>query len=627
MIIYQNKTDEFIQSVRNNQLADEIKRSFESHFHFSPTINEYNSWANSLSRVRDLIELAELHDNHVVVEYEVPYNQSRIDCMLFGKNKQGDSNVILMELKQWSEVKATEDDGNFVETYVGGMFQTVPHPSQQVKGYHNYLKSYVAEFEADNPLKLSSLAYCHNYRKRENEGLYSDVYKPLITEFPLYSADDTNVLADKLRNMLSEGQGTELFNRFMLSEIRPSKKLLDSVTKIIKNEAVFSLLDDQLVAKNMIWSKLRSNLRKNTKSVIIVHGGPGTGKSVIALNVLAEVASRHHKVYWGCKSLPFRSGIQKLVGRDNVYMFDNLYRYIPAKIKENEADVLFIDEAHRIEKSSNHRFTKPSDKTDMPQIDQLIRCARTSVFFIDDQQSVRNAEIGSSRVIKDAAARWNAQVHETHLKNQFRCMGSNDYLEWLNYTLGYSKERKILKKNELFEFRVFDTPTDLYNALYEKEIDKPNSARLTAGFCWPWSKTLGHDGLPVNDVVIGEFSMPWETHGEIKKIPHGYVSWDQWAIKPEGFKQVGCIYTAQGFEFEYVGVIFADDLIFDHTTNGLKGNMSAHKDPTLLKSKEAEFDKYVRNIYRVLMSRGLKGCYMYFVNKDTRKYFESHIER
>ena len=422
MIIYQNTTDAFIDSVRNNRLADDIRQSFINHFHFSPNISEYNSWTNSLSRVRDLIELADLHDNHIVVEYEVPYNQSRIDCMLFGKDVQGANNVVLIELKQWSKVQETNDIGNFVETYVGGAVRTVPHPSQQVKGYHNYLRSYVAEFEAKDPLILKSLAYCHNYKMQSNEGLYADIYKPLLAEYPLYSADDTNKLALKLKTMLSEGHGTELFNRFMVSKIRPSKQLLDNVSKVIKNESVFSLIDDQIVAKNLIWSKLRTNLKNKTKSVIIVHGGPGTGKSVIALNVLAEAAFRNCNVYWGCKSLPFRSGIQKLVGRDNVHMFGNLYRYIPTKIEENEADVLFVDEAHRIEKTSNHRYTRIDDKSDMPQVDQLIRCARTSVFFIDDQQSVRNAEIGSSEVIKEAAARWNAQVFETELKNQFRCL-------------------------------------------------------------------------------------------------------------------------------------------------------------------------------------------------------------
>ncbi len=621
MIIYQNNTGAFVESVRNNRIADLIKDNFIRHSHYPPSESEYNSWANSLSRVRDLVELAGLTDNHIAVEYEVPYNQSRIDCLLFGRNGT-DNNVVLIELKQWSEVKASDDEGNFVETYTGGRVQTVPHPSQQVKGYHNYVLSYVAEFEASDPLKLHSLAYCHNYKRRDGSGLHAGIYENLLREFPLYTMEDTRELAERLKQLLAAGKGTELFNRFMLSAIRPSRKLLDSVTRVIRNESVFSLIDDQLVAKNLIWSRLRKDLKNNTKSVIIVQGGPGTGKSVIALNVLAEAASRGHKVYWGCKSAPFRKGIQKLVGADNRYMFDNLYRYIPSRMKENEADVLFVDEAHRIEKSSNHQYTKPQDRSDMPQVEQLVRCARTAVFFIDDRQAVRNAEIGRSDVIREAACKYGAEVREVSLRNQFRCMGSNDYLEWLNFVLGLSGDERRLRPSNLFDFRIFDSPGELYEELEKKEAQKENSARLTAGFCWPWSKRLDRNGDLVKDVAIGDFAMPWETHGDISPVPKGYVSWEQWAIRPEGFKQVGCIYTAQGFEFDYVGVIFADDLRYDPGTGRLAGNKEAHRDPTLLRGKDEEFDTYVRNIYRVLMSRGLKGCYVYFVNQDTREFFE-----
>lgn len=625
MIIYQSNTTAFVENVLNNTIADLIKESFFRHFNHEPSNSEYISWANSLSRVRELVELAYLKDNHIAVEYEVPYNHSRIDCILFGKGS-GTSNVVIIELKQWTEAKATEDEGNFVETFTGGVVQTVPHPSQQVKGYHNYILSYVAEFDTKDPLSLHSLAYCHNYRKRDGEGLHADIYKNLIDEYPLYSKEDTQALAMHLKKLLAEGRGTQIFNRFMQSEIRPSKKLLDNVSRVIKNEEVFSLLDDQLVAKNVIWSKLRKNLKQNTKSVIIVHGGPGTGKSVIALNVLAEAASRGYKVYWGCKSAPFREGIQKLVGQNNKHMFGNLYRYNPCYMDENQADVLFVDEAHRIEKSANHRYLQPKEKTNLPQIDVLIRSARTSVFFIDDKQAVRKSEIGRSEIICEAASRFGASVSVINLKNQFRCMGSNDYLEWLDCMLGYTKDNRVFKSNNLFEFKIFDTPSEMYSALREKEDAKPNSARITAGFCWPWSSKLDSNGDLVKDVRIGNFAMPWETHSKISPIPKGYVRWEHWAIRPEGFKQVGCIYTAQGFEFEYIGVIFADDLRFNPKTGLLEGIRSANKDPMLNHDSEAEFDKYVRNIYRVLMSRGLRGCYVYFVNPETRSYFESKIK-
>jgi DUF2075 family protein len=132
---------------------------------------------------------------------------------------------------------------------------------------------------------------------------------------------------------------------------------------------------------------------------------------------------------------------------------------------------------------------------------------------------------------------------------------------------------------------------------------------MAAGFCWPWSSHLGPDGDLVKDVKIGNFAMPWETKDTITHVPKGYVKWYEWAYKPEGIKQVGCIYTAQGFEFDYIGVIIGPDLTVDHDGK-LITNPSKSKDPVLRRSGEG-IDGYIRNIYRVLMTRGMKGCYVY----------------
>ena len=119
--------------------------------------------------------------------------------------------------------------------------------------------------------------------------------------------------------------------------------------------------------------------------------------------------------------------------------------------------------------------------------------------------------------------------------------------------------------------------------------------------------------------------MPWETHGEITRPPKGYVKWYERAYRPEGFKQVGCIYTAQGFEYDYIGVIIGDDLCFDPAKGALAGDINKTKDPTLRKSKQ-NFEHHVKNIYRTLLTRGMRGCYVYFTNKDTEKFFRDRIE-
>jgi hypothetical protein len=624
MLIYQNNTKQFVEDVRQNVIADIMSFTFKERWSRRPGAAEFASWQNSLSRVRDLIEVAKLEDNMIALEYEVPYNKCRIDCLLFGHGSDAMQNVVLIELKQWSNVKELPDEGNFVETYIGGAEQIVPHPAQQVKGYHNYLKGFVAEFETIPELALFSCAYCHNYGRQNGTGLFAPIYKKLIEEFPVYTKEDVKPLAAKLKALLQAGKGFEIFNRFMRSPLKPSLKLLENVTKVIKNEVVFSLLNEQLVAKNLIWSKVRKNQKKQTKSVIIVHGGPGTGKSLIAINVLAEAAQKGQQVFYGCKSKPFTEGLRKLVGSDGALLFSNLYRFVPSKIEENQLDLLLIDEAHRIEKKSNHQYTRNEDKTDMPQVEQLIRCAKTSVFFIDDKQNVRSQEIGHSGLIKACAAKFKCELAEVTLLTQYRCMGSNNYLLWLESVLGYETSPRTLSENEVFDFRIFDSPVSLYKELSKHEEKKPNSARMVAGFCWPWSKELDSRGELVKDVKIGEFAMPWETHGEITRPPKGYVKWFEWAYRPEGFKQVGCIYTAQGFEFDYVGVIIGDDLTFDPATKRLVGNIGATKDPTLRKSKE-NFELHVKNIYRTLLTRGMRGCYVYFCNKETENFFRSRM--
>ena len=625
MLIYQAPSERFIDDVRENTISDIMSVNYKARLGREPGTPEFVSWQNSLSRVRDLLELGQIHDTFVALEYEVPYNQSRLDCLLFGKGKDEISNVVLIELKQWSNVKALAEEGNFVETYTGGRERVVPHPSQQVKGYHNYMQGFVVEFEKEPTLSLFSCAYCHNYSKTEGKGLHSLVYKDLIAEFPLFTKEDAKLLGTRIRELLENGSGFEIFNRFMQSRLHPSKKLLENVQKIIKNDVVFSLLNEQLVAKNLIWARYRSSAKKNEKSVIIVHGGPGTGKSVIALNILAEAAFRKKNVLYGCKSKPFIEGLKKLVGRGGEIMFSNLFRFVPNRVQENELDILLIDEAHRVEKSSNHQYTKATDRSAMPQMDQLIRCAKTTVFFIDDRQNVRSSEVGSSELIKETAARYGAGVHEVTLETQYRCMGSNDYLLWIESILGYSEDVKIFRKDDQFDFRIFPSPEEIMNILVEKEDEKPNSARIVAGFCWPWSNNTDVNGELVKDVKIGDFAMPWETHDKITSVPKGYVKWYEWAYRPEGIKQVGCIYTAQGFEFDYVGVIIGNDLCVDKQTGKISADISATKDPMLRRSPE-NFEKHVKNIYRTLFTRGMKGCYVYFTNKETETYFRERIE-
>ena len=264
----------------------------------------------------------------------------------------------------------------------------------------------------------------------------------------------------------------------------------------------------------------------------------------------------------------------------------------------------------------------------MPQVDTIIRAAKISVFFIDDRQAIRGREIGSAKLIREAAKRWNAKVEECELTSQFRCNGSDNYMDWLEQVL-YNKPITSSFQPEDFDLKIFSDPQSMYDALVEQNNKPGQTARLMAGFCWPWSKAVVNGDL-VKDVQIGKFAMPWETSDGVpyQKLTKKYPKWFEWAYKPLGIEQVGCIYTAQGFEFDYAGVIIGGDLKYDPVSKQIFTDKSACKDSVLRQNRQEAtmtFDDYVRNIYRVLMSRGMKGCYIYTVDEYLSNYLKGLI--
>lgn len=638
-VIYKETQDVFFEDVKSHSVVSKMLQE-SSNVGLHPQQSEINSWENNARNIKLLLIDSGISNCYVTFEYRVPYYKKRIDCMLYGKGVDNKDYVVHIELKQWSNnsVSATSCGGNFdvngdgdytIEAFTGGAVRTVAHPSQQVRGYHDYLVNFV-ESISTHQLELLGYAYCYNYNREPGAALYDEMYDKIQKEHRTFSGNETAELAQVLHDALANGDGFSIFNKMMQSAIRPSTKLLNEVGTMVdqgKTEA-FSLLEDQIVARNVILDKIR----KSQKSVILVQGGPGTGKTVIALRILAELAKSTtlYKVRYATKSASLLSGIKEQLPRGSSakYFFSNITSFNPHGFDENELDVLLVDEAHRIEKSTNNQYTSAAKRTDLPMIDCLIRAAKVSVFFIDDLQGIRSAEIGSSSMIKAAAERLGVGCDSVELKSQFRCNGSDNYLDWLEDVL-YNKSVTHSFSKEEFDFQIFDDPQTLYDTIVLKDA-RPNgdtltSARLTAGFCWPWSDKLDSDGNLVKDVRIGDFAIPWETHRNfpVKQIPAGYCQWFQWAFRPEGVKQCGCIYTAQGFEFDYVGVIIGPDLKIDSLTGKLVTDKSATKDPML---NRGDADSYIRNIYRVLMSRGMKGCYVYFCDKDVEAYFKKSLK-
>ena len=556
-----------------------------------------------------------LTDNRIIVEYELPYSTRRIDVLLFGQDRKNNDSVVLMELKQWSNENVADcsTEGNIVVDY-GQFKKEQAHPSLQVQGYHYDLKDFLTIFSEQPEITLDSCAYCHNYSRNEtNAVLFLSKFKKDIDEFPVFAKEDIQALGVYLKDRLSNGNGFDVFGRFLTSRIKPSKKLLEHTSEMINKQQIFNLIDDQIAAYNSIMHKAKGLVKTSKKSIVIVRGGPGTGKSVIALEVMGELMRQGRTVFHATGSSAFTNTLRTLVGRraNRLFKFFNSF----SATEPNSIDVLVCDEAHRVRRTSNSRYTRREARSNLPQIDELLRIAKLNIFFIDEHQIVRPDEIGSVSLIKDAAARFgvaDSDIAEFELKTQFRCSGSDAYLQWLDKALGIIDTEGVAFDARM-QFRIFSTPGEMMAEIRKRNAEKKNSARIVAGFCWPWSNP-NSDGSLVNDVRIEDFAMPWEKKDTFWK----------WATDDSGMEQVGTVYTAQGFEFDYIGVIFGNDLIYDEQ-KGQWRSVPENSHDTQVKRKNADLTRHLQNVYRVLMSRAHRGVYVHFMDHDTERYFRSFL--
>ena len=241
MRLYSGSSKEFLDDVRQNLITNKLNNAFEEYYGKKVTLSELNSWNNSLQYIANVIDENGLYDNIVTLEFELPYSTMRIDCILFGKDKDGLDNVVVIELKQWSQVEDCDVENNVV-TYFGGSQVMVPHPSFQVEGYHFFLKDFFEIFDKEE-IDLTSCVYCHNYSKSINTTLFLPKFENILKKFPVYTKDDFHKFGSFLKDRLEKGDGFEIYNRFSNSSIKPSKKLLEHTKQMIEGQKAFTLVD------------------------------------------------------------------------------------------------------------------------------------------------------------------------------------------------------------------------------------------------------------------------------------------------------------------------------------------------------------------------------------------------
>lgn len=583
-----------------------------------PSPSEIRSWERSLPIVaHDLIQ-AGLDQVEVLVEMGLPLTSKRMDVVLAGQHpRTRQASYVVIELKQWSRAEPWEGDPQLV-TVDGAPGGPRLHPVAQVRGYCDYLIDFTKSLhDADDA--AAGVAYLHNVTdERAVRRLYD---YPQDDRGRLFTGTRRSEWLSFLTSRLDPHvPGAPYADSLLHSAIAPSRQLLAVAADEIQRRERFVLLAEQRLAHDLVLHEVNRAREADRKHVVIVTGGPGSGKSVIALSLVGELARRGRTVIHATGSRSFTQTLRKVAGERSPAT-KRLFKYFNdfMAADRNGLDVLVLDEAHRIRETSVSRWTRKEFRGDArPQLDELIAAARVPVFLLDEHQVVRPGEFGTVHEIEAYAHGLGLEVHRVDLDAQFRCGGSEGYVLWVNAFLGLSEEPSFIWDGDpAFDVRVAESPAEM-EAVLQARLDEGYGARMTAGYCWPWSDPRS-DGSLVPDVVIGGWSKPWNVRGErtVGSAPPAAL----WAHAEGGFGQVGCVYTAQGFEYDWNGVILGPDLVW--RDDRWVTRRAFNKDPdfrSLTRVTDQEFDRLIRNVYKVLLTRGMIGTLICSVDAETQEH-------
>ena len=617
MLVYEGIKSGFIDDVNLNQIVDKIYDKYRQFFGRTSE-SQLNSWKNSMQYMRGVLDDEEIPDTAgVAIEFNIPTTSKRIDFILSGRDNNKKDSVIIIELKQWESCTAVEGKDAIVSTFTGGGIREVAHPSYQAMSYANLIKDFNETVQLDE-IGLYPCAFLHNYDLRDDDPICSSQYQEYIKEAPMFGTNDFEKLRKFIKRYIVEGDNRELLYKIENGKIRPSKRLQDSLAKMLQGNKEFNMIDEQKVIYEDAIRMAIDTVASNSKNVLVVQGGPGTGKSVLAINLLVELTKRNMTSFYVTKNAAPRAVFRdKLKGSFKMTYINNLFQGSGqfTDAEKNEVDVLIVDEAHRLNAKSG-MFQNLGEN----QIKEIINASNFSVFFIDEDQKVTLKDIGSVDEIKKYANELGAGIKVVELESQFRCNGSDGYLAWLDNLLEIRKTANFDDMDFDYDFRVLDDPNEVRRLIEEKNREN-NKSRMVAGYCWNWDKQ-GRNNSNYYDVIIPEynFNMSWN-----------FENSQTWAIDPMSVNEIGCIHTCQGLEFDYVGVIIGDDIRYEDghivtdytkraaTDQSLKGiNRIAKEQGQEIADKIA--DSIIKNTYRTLMTRGMKGCYVYCTDKRLQEY-------
>ncbi|MFF8419587.1 DNA/RNA helicase domain-containing protein [Streptomyces sp. NPDC015680] len=601
------------------RLAELLSENFLHRHGHKPHAAEVRSWERSIPVLTHALVEAGLGEVEMLLEYGLPLTSKRADVILAGVHPvSGEPSYVIVELKQWSEAHPVDEDP--LRCSVPSYREPVLNPIEQVRGYCDYLVSFNGALE-QNPDSVTGVAFLHNATEFGVAGL-REVEEDRRGR--MFTGDQRGAFLDYLRSRLAAKPGAAAADDLLQARVRPSRQLMAVAADEVRDREQFVLLDEQRLAYETVMAAVRKARRSNRKQVVVVTGGPGSGKSVIALSVLGDLYRRGVPALHATGSQSFTKTMRKVAGARKPEV-QRLFRYFNSfmEAEPNDIDVLVCDEAHRLRKTSANRYTKAALRTGRPQVAELIGAARVPVFLLDQHQVVRPGEMGTVEQIRQAAADQEVDFTLVELDSQFRCGGSDAYLLWVTSLLGLEGEGPIeWEPDGKVQLLTVDSPQELEDFLGDKRA-QGYGARLSAGYCWKWTTkiTPAMTRLPT-DVVIGDWSKPWNLYGDRSLL--GAPPAPLWATDPAGFGQVGCVYTAQGFEYDWSGVIMGPDLVW--RTDRWVIDRTASKDPSFMKATpDEDIDRLIRNTYKVLLTRGMIGTVVYSTDRETLMKLRSLI--
>ncbi|MBC3986631.1 DUF2075 domain-containing protein [Streptomyces sp. AC536] len=583
-----------------------------------PSTAEVNSWGHSLDALARLLATAGLEDVEMLVEFALPMCSLRADVVLAGRDpKTGDPAYVVVELKQWSRARLIPGSDELCEV-IGLPRRATLHPIAQVTRYCEYLRNYALVLEGHGE-RVTGVAYLHN---AESEGIAELLTTP-GADNRLFTRTTEDDFVRFLRETLCFDDSNQVGDELLASRFAPSEALMKVAADEVLHRSHFTLIGEQHTAFSLVMRTLRMAHERpsGTKELVVVAGGPGSGKSVIALSLMGSLLRDGYPVAHATGSRSFTRTLKQRIS-NNDRDSGSLFTYFNSFTGDRSSGlaVLILDEAHRLRETSNGA-PLGSKWGVRRQIDELIDAALVPVFLLDQHQVVRPGETGSLQMIEEVAAKRGLTVRHVDLDGQFRAGGSRAYETWVLRLLNIEPGGPLEWKGDegRYAVHVAESPEELEDFLRQKR-SSGEDGRITAGFCWPWSDP-NKDGSLVNDVKIGSWERPWNIKGS--SGVGGLPSSDLWATDPAGFGQVGCIYTAQGFEYDWSGVIIGDDLVWRE--QGWQSVPSASEDAVLDNAPPHEFHRLIRNTYKVLLTRGMKGTVLYSTDPATREFLRALI--